>query len=569
MESGATQLESSGAPGRRGRAALVLLVIAALFFAAIAPTLRWLEFSGGSENLVVATALEIRRDGTWQRWIEPTLQGEPRIAKPPLAAWVAAASIRADTLRALDSPDESARADAYRDLAWQVRWPALLCACLGLLAVCGLGRVVAGGDAGVLAALICGSTIFFLRYGRGATVDVHLFLWVAVANYCLARALLEGRWWGGCIGAGAALGLALMSKGPVALLQTVVPVALWAVWHRRPRRIREEWPVPGRASLAWPIVTGVVVMLAVAVPWYALVAVRSGGNVFARWKVEVLRAGATDMPAGSVLNYLLFLPEFLPWAFFAAAGAIAAVRYARKQKSDHLMLALLLVAVPIVVMTFFRDRKDRYLLPMVGPASVLAAHAVRESLLRGEMRTILAHRVLVAILGIAGPVAALLLTRRGGLAWPGDIPIVIGAAALSAGLLVALRRPGRLVWAGALVMLIVQAVGMHFYQRTDDGGRSGMKPFADAIRQSTRDADIYYYRPDGKLKLAPNDLAIYLNRPVVRTTTLPAPIPARRVVVVTVQQKGEPPPPFPPGWVEVADVQRDAARMIAVLWVGQ
>ena len=66
---------------RRGA---IIGLIAALFLVVIAPTLSWLEFSGGSENLVVATVLEVRRGGPW---LVPTLKGEPRTTKPPLTTW--------------------------------------------------------------------------------------------------------------------------------------------------------------------------------------------------------------------------------------------------------------------------------------------------------------------------------------------------------------------------------------------------------------------------------------------------------------------------------------------------
>jgi len=39
--------------------------IALAFFVAVAPTLPWQEFSSGPENLVVATAMEMRRGGPW------------------------------------------------------------------------------------------------------------------------------------------------------------------------------------------------------------------------------------------------------------------------------------------------------------------------------------------------------------------------------------------------------------------------------------------------------------------------------------------------------------------------
>src|SRR5207253_2151870 len=83
-----------------------------------------------------------------------------------------------------------------------------------------------------------GSSILFLRFARGATTDVQLALWVTAANAFLALALLHDRRWVGWLGAGAALGLAFMSKGPVAFVQTLVPFGLFAAWRWRAAR---EW----------------------------------------------------------------------------------------------------------------------------------------------------------------------------------------------------------------------------------------------------------------------------------------------------------------------------------------
>src|SRR5688500_5660592 len=129
------------APPRSARraASLALLGIIIATFALIAPTLTWLEFSGGSENLNIGTAMEILRE---DRWLLPTLDGEPRVAKPPLTAWITAAAIDANTFQAMSSRDADLRARAERQLAWQVRWPFLLASCLMLLATAELGRVL-------------------------------------------------------------------------------------------------------------------------------------------------------------------------------------------------------------------------------------------------------------------------------------------------------------------------------------------------------------------------------------------------------------------------------------------
>src|SRR5262245_44548741 len=103
------------------------------------------------ENLVTATALQTRRGGSW---LLPTLEGERRIAKPPLAAWIAAAAIRPSTLAHLDEPNDYRRAIAYRALAWDIRWPALLCSCLMLLAIFDLGKTLAGAHIGLIAMIV-------------------------------------------------------------------------------------------------------------------------------------------------------------------------------------------------------------------------------------------------------------------------------------------------------------------------------------------------------------------------------------------------------------------------------
>ena len=90
--------------GGPGYGAAVL--VATLFFAAIAPTLNWLEFSGGSENLVVGAVVEMERGGPK---LIPNLQGEPRIKKPPLPTWIAASGVRESTMRDLGSLDRETR----------------------------------------------------------------------------------------------------------------------------------------------------------------------------------------------------------------------------------------------------------------------------------------------------------------------------------------------------------------------------------------------------------------------------------------------------------------------------
>src|SRR4051794_11921999 len=116
----------------------------AVFFAATAPTLFWIQFYHAEENVVIAQALEMRRSGNW---LIPTLQGRTRTIKPPLAVWITALAIRHDTLAAIDNPDEQVRAAAYRSLSFQTRYSSLIVTGLMLVAVYELGRAIGSSGA--------------------------------------------------------------------------------------------------------------------------------------------------------------------------------------------------------------------------------------------------------------------------------------------------------------------------------------------------------------------------------------------------------------------------------------
>lgn len=547
--------------------------VVVLVFAAVAPTLPWLEFFNGSEILNVTTALEIRREGNW---LLPTLQGEPRVQKPPLTAWVTAASIRESTMRLMSSPDAADRAAGERQLEWDARWAALLAACGMLLAVYALGHVVGGATLGVASAAVCGTTLLFLRFARLATTDIHLALWVNVANALLAMALLRGRWWTGCIFGGAALGLAFMSKGPVALAQSIVPMLAFAGWQRWGGRTDQTQVVFDAAPrgprpvlrIALPIVLGVVVMLAVALPWFAYVLHESAdGSLGEIWLSEVSRVGATDLEPDPWFNYFAVVPFFFPWTVYLVIGLIVGGQALWQRSKDPRLLALFLFVVPIVVMSFFNDRKERYLLPMLGPGAVVTAWALLVHARawgasnREERWTGIAHWAVVAGAAAGLPLLAATgwfagLSRADGGPWFAWPVASIAAAGMLAIVIAAIRWQRRrgfaLVVGTMLFMLFFQGVLVSGY-RKGPAAQSQMKPLAEAIWRRAPNAPVYNAMRN---KRVPGDLSIYLNQSVrevskaqLRRATPP--------YVVVMYQDADGEPPTPPGRSELlARVQR-------------
>lgn len=507
----------------------------------------------------------MRRGGPW---FIPTLLGEPRLAKPPLTTWVTASAARPETVDALRTRDPAARNAAFRRLAWQIRWPALLAACLMLAANCVLGSLLFDAQTGLVAALACGSSLMFLRFCRAATTDVQLAFWVTTANALLALAIFRGRTWAGFVGAGAALGLAFMSKGPVALAQTVVPFACFAAW----RRLAPAAPRPAPARPATlPLLCGTAVMLAVALPWPLAVLLKYP-DIASDWYKEIFREGATQLAPDPWYTYLVLLPWMLPWLSFFLAGAYlgfvslwrtidlhfdrgdaSGTRHAGRQ---GFVLALLLTLVPILVMSCFKDKNERYLLPMAPPAAILAGAAL-VNWFRSDRRdpagrlVEAAHWVTVAVICV-GPLVLGLFAKQfrlGDQPWSRTRAVAVAAAATIA-FLVALRvrlRGVALAAFTAALMLALQYPFMAAYVRIS---RSDLKPLADIVWEKYPDARVYEFEPGTRRRMY-YDLPIYAGRITTKVydlaTLKPGPQPQ---VVVFYDTRGEAPPP-PAPWHEI------------------
>ena len=581
---------------RRARSILLSVAVALSSFAAIAPTLPWQEFAGGSETLVVETVLEMRRGGPW---FIPTLQGMPRVAKPPWTAWITALSARPGTVERLSARDQGVRDAAFRALAWQVRWPTLLSACAMLVAVYALGDLLFGRPAGFVSALACGCSLLFLRFSRTATTDVQLALWVTAANALLALAVLRRRYWPGFLGAGVALGMSLMSKGPVGLVQSVVPVTVFVIWRwlafRGSKAVPRAGPqisnlkseisyagpsplpppgVPGGGGKGLAISAGVLLMLAVALPWPLMVVLKYP-NVLEPWWKEITREGATQLAPDPWYTYFVFLPWTAPWlAFFVAGLWLGGVSLFKApdaspdgvRRREGFVLALLLTVVPLVVMSFAKDKNERYALPMIAPAAVLAAGAAvawwtsgrRDPAGRvaegGHWLTLVALAVGLPVLGLLAPQAGL------GEPWFGPARAISIAVAVllvvSAGFVLHRRQLARRGGAAgavvaaltsAAVMLLLQYPFVRAYAHV---ARSDLKPLADAVWAQYPDAVIYEYDP-GTGTRTYYDLPIYAGRTTGkhREPWKLAPS-ARPQVVVFIQRRGDV-PPLGAGWKEL------------------
>ncbi|MGC4030808.1 MAG: glycosyltransferase family 39 protein [Tepidisphaeraceae bacterium] len=545
------------------RAWCLAVLIAALFFAAVAPTLHWLEFTSGNENIVVQTALEMRHGGPK---LLPKLLGEPRVKKPPLVAWLTAAAMRPATIEELDQPKQ--REAAYHDLAFQARWPALLAAAAMVLATFEFARVWGGPRVGLAAAMVVCTSYLFLKYMRQSTTDAHLAAWVAVANACLLHGLLRGRWWVAGLGGGAAIGVAFMCKGPVALVETAVPaIAVAAVLQNGAYARGGDLNRPPLKCLYLPISVGVTLFLVIALPWFIYV-LKSTPGVASTWSSEVSREGATNLEVGNPLTYLLLGPTTAPWIVFAAAGLLLLWQRRRDRSA---WVPFIFSVAPLLVMVWFRDRKERYMLPMIMPAAVICGYGIvqwMKSWSTGRTKTdwllLALHLFVVLTIGLglcAGGATA--LKRVDGTPWlPTHLAVWAGVAVvLSVAIVLILTR--RVAWAMPggtfVVMLGVLALFLFGYRESGDG-KSPLKPLADAIIDRAPDAVIFDWLPRGR---ADEQIAIYLNRTILKQDPAMLRPVDRSIALIARQAKQDPEPNYALPWLPVATAKEGATTWYA------
>jgi hypothetical protein len=293
--------------------------------------------------------------------------------------------------------------------------------------------------------------------------------------------------------------------------------------------------------------------------------------------MEVFRTDPAEAATSHWYDYFMLLAVLLPWMFFFIGGAIDAARQIFSIKRDvdcertlRLFYALLLILVPLLIMSFFRDRKVRYLYPFTVPCGILAAHALLR-LLRGGIRT-MRDRIIVwghwltlagyaLFLPIAGTLGVFGLRQVDGSGWYSWPICVIAVASVAATLVMTLitfqRQRIALVLATMLIML-----GLHplyiFGMRSSRGsdGASEMLPVAQILWKRYPDA-IAYDINKRRRRFLP-DLAIFMNRPTLAAESIDAIPPLSHSQIYTeLQRRGAAQPMAAAGWRLLVKVPRD------------
>lgn len=394
----------------------------------------------------------------WEMWLRgdflvPFKNGEPYSHKPPFMFWMIHAGW---TVFGVND--------------W---WPRLIMPLFSVLAVLLTYRLARRlwperAELGGEATLVLASGLCWIVFSTTLMFDVMLACWVLLGVHGVLSAA-EGRR-GGFVLLGIAIGMGVLSKGPVILLD-VLPVAVLAPWWNPGLKWRRWF---GGVGLA--VLLGALLALAWAIP-----AGLAGG---AAYRDAIFWGQTADRMVESFAHrrplwwYLPLLPVLLfPW-FAWSAWWRALARQGRAGLDRGLRFCLAWMLPVFVAFSFISGKQPHYLVPLF-PAfalfvvRLLSGHPARGVVLPALLAALLGG-ALVAAAG--GQIPAL---RDEVLAlppmWPGVLLIVFAFGAWLAGRLGAPAVPNLAVLGAATVALVQLAVGPAL------GARYDVKPLAQAI----------------------------------------------------------------------------------------
>jgi 4-amino-4-deoxy-L-arabinose transferase-like glycosyltransferase len=232
-------------------------------------------------------------------WISPTLNGEPRFAKPALVYW-----LMAGAYKLFGVSEVTARLPS-----------ATFAVGLVFLQYGFLARVL-GAQTGLLGALMLLLNPEFVAIGRMALTDSVLSFFTTLALFGFWLGLHgEGRTrqaiWLFYIG----MGLATLTKGPVGFLIPLLAVVSYlSITHRWEQMWREGKPV-----------FGLLVFVAVALPWYAAMLALHGSRYTASAQADTI--GRFLNVIGGHGGTLFFYVPVLLFGFFPWSGLLPFALY--------------------------------------------------------------------------------------------------------------------------------------------------------------------------------------------------------------------------------------------------
>jgi 4-amino-4-deoxy-L-arabinose transferase-like glycosyltransferase len=325
-------------------------------------------------------------------WVTMRLNGIKYFEKPPLQTWMNALTFA-----------------AFGVGEWQARLWTGLCGLSGVLLTAHAGAKLFGGRVGLYAALVLGSSLFWVAAGQINSLDMSLAAMMTLSLAALLLAQRDGasapqrrNWMLACW---AGMALAVLAKGLIGL---VLPGAVLLLYTLAAR----DWALWGRLHLR----LGALLFFAITAPWFVLVALQNPEQPhfffvhehFERFLLKThRREGAwhyfIPLLLAGVMPWLGLLPQSLAAALRRAPGAAAATRGFQPR-----LLLLVWSAFIFLFFSYSSSKLPGYIVPIFPALALLIALQLETASRRSH--TLCA--ALLALVGAAGLATVPLLVQR-------------------------------------------------------------------------------------------------------------------------------------------------------------
>ncbi|HEY6393818.1 MAG TPA: phospholipid carrier-dependent glycosyltransferase [Candidatus Binataceae bacterium] len=410
-----------------------------------------------AREMVISGDFVTPRDN-WVRYFE----------KPPLIYWAEAGAIK--MLGASE---------------FAIRMPAALCTIGEVVVTAGLAEAMFGVSAGLLAAIALATSPIVFGFGRFATLDppLALFLTAAIGAFYLASRFEDfaggtGRRW--FIASAAMLALGTLAKGPVALFLGGAIALIWILIEGRANEIpRMPW--------LW----GIAVFCAIAIPWFALAESRNPGFLRFFFIHEHLQRYVESREHANSLFF--FVPIVIagawPWLFFVPAAVSQSQEFSETRSNIRLLVIWFLVI--FIFFSIPSSKLGGYILPAIAPIAIAAGYALAclPSFQSARRIRILGSFAIVNLIASAAAIVTLTISRRlePGIESTGiAIAIAIGGGAMAAYLL-AIRNPSPFAVAGPLLVAMLITASMIGRLRVEAGSHFTYRELGRAMRPYVAD----------------------------------------------------------------------------------
>jgi 4-amino-4-deoxy-L-arabinose transferase-like glycosyltransferase len=394
---------------RIGWAVLIVATLYVCYFSHLGA----IGFVGPDEPRYAWIARDMAETGDW---VTPRLYGKPWFEKPPLFYWGAALSFK------LFGVSEAA-----------ARLPSAVSALLATLALAWLALRLYGAETARWLLLLLPTTVGMIGFSHAAATDMPFSGMLTVAMVCAAVVLgltrnenspiLPRTPWLTLILFGFFLGLAVLAKGPAAIILSGGAVFFWALFTKR-------WPDAFR--LFHP--AAIAAFCLTALPWYILCA-RRNPDFFRIFIIEHNFKRFLTPEFQHIQPFWFYIPvvllAMLPWTVSAARLVVTAKFLPGPfswLNSPSLFFACW-ATFPIVFFTLSKSKLPGYILPSIPALGLLMSQGVllcTRKISPGEQWIRIAAGSTLVALGILGFVQIEWID----LVWPARAVIIGGFAIL-------------------------------------------------------------------------------------------------------------------------------------------